>query len=135
MTRQEKKDALDSGKILYTYGGYRAWLEVDHKFGPYVLMYPNGDMDYMTGAWDWGTWIIEGEREFDFKPFDKVVVRDANNQRWKCALYSHYHENCTYQFICVGNAYKQIAHFKDNEKYLGTTDDIPGKWTAEDMEK
>jgi hypothetical protein len=77
----------------------------------------------------------EGEREFDFKPFDRVLVRDTDKQNWTCALFSHYNKNYTYQFIGVGNAYKQIAHFEGNEKYLGTTDDIPGKWTAEEMEK
>lgn len=64
--------------------------------------------------------IIE-EEEF-FKPFDRVLVRDADNEKWSCDLYSHYDNDCEeYNHICVGGGFNQCVLFEGNERLLGTT--------------
>ena len=74
------------------------------------------------------------KREFPFKPFDKVLVRDGDFV-WHCAFYSHINPNeSSWVFVCTGESmWDQIASYSGNEDKVGTTDDISDKWTAEDI--
>lgn len=58
----------------------------------------------------------------NFKPFDKVLVRDGNREKWQCALFSNYDKEQPYSFITTGDNYKQCIPFEGNEHLLGTTD-------------
>lgn len=55
----------------------------------------------------------------ELKPFDKVLVRDADNEEWKCNLFSHIDEDVYY--MCVSAGWKQCIPFEGNEHLLGTT--------------
>lgn len=57
----------------------------------------------------------------NFKPFDKVLVRDANNDIWVASMYGNYSTDDNW-FICVGNDWRQCIPFEGNEHLLGTTD-------------
>lgn len=57
---------------------------------------------------------------YNFKPFDKVLVRQNENTKWSCDIFSNY-LNGTYCYNCIGFAYKYCIPFKGNEDLLGTT--------------
>lgn len=58
----------------------------------------------------------------EFKPFDKVLMRDEDNQTWRVCLFSHYRENLHCPYVCVNcSAYKQCIPYEGNEYLLGTT--------------
>lgn len=55
----------------------------------------------------------------NFKPFDKVLVRDGNMEYWDADLFSSYHD----EFHCFRGSWEQCIPFnKDTEHLLGTTD-------------
>lgn len=58
----------------------------------------------------------------NFKPFDKVLVRDNDKYIWSVELFSFYRNKHGYPFRCVSNAYSQCIPFEGNEHLLGTTD-------------
>jgi len=57
--------------------------------------------------------------EHKFKPFDRVLVRDANDDVWRCQFYSHRHG---YLYVCLNGVHTQCIPFAGNEVLLGTTD-------------
>lgn len=57
------------------------------------------------------------------KPFDKVLVRDNNEQKWTVDLFSFYDKDLVYTHACVGHYVNQCIPYEDNEHLLGTTDD------------
>ena len=57
------------------------------------------------------------------KPFDKVLVRDNNEQKWTVDLFSFYDKDLVYKYVCVGHYVNQCVPYEDNEHLLGTTDD------------
>lgn len=61
------------------------------------------------------------------KPFDKVLVRDFNSERWSTAIYSHKQYDC---FVASGH-FRQCIPYKCNESLLCTTnncDDFYKTW-------
>lgn len=66
------------------------------------------------------------EQKFDIttlKPFDKVLVRDNDEQMWTTDIFSFYNEKHVYHFMCVGHYTNQCIPFEGNEHLLGKTDD------------
>lgn len=57
------------------------------------------------------------------KPFDKVLVRDNDEQMWTTDIFSFYNEKHVYHFMCVGHYTNQCIPFEGNEHLLGKTDD------------
>lgn len=68
------------------------------------------------------------ERECQFNPFDKVLVRDNENgsRVWKAAFYSHFYieRDNGYHVTTAGDFYLdgEIIPYEGNEHLLGTTD-------------
>jgi len=59
----------------------------------------------------------------NFKPFDKVLVRDADDGKWRCNWFSHYSgDGGVYRFVTTKCRYAQCIPFEGNEHLLGTTD-------------
>lgn len=54
-----------------------------------------------------------------FKPFDKVLVRDTNNQEWQCNFFSHKNENSVH---CTSLSWLQCIPYEGNEHLVGTKD-------------
>ena len=66
---------------------------------------------------DWSTFKVP-KKEYEFNPFDKVLVRNTEKEIWSAALFSHKEENQ----ICTTNnvAWEYCIPFKGNEHLLGT---------------
>ena len=59
----------------------------------------------------------------NFKPFDKVLVRDDDDEPWRIAFYGYYNKEAHYSHF-VGTCWgKQCIPYNDDTKHLlGTTD-------------
>lgn len=73
---------------------------------------------------------IEQKQESEFKPFDKVLVKDHDeDSEWRCGLFSHKKEDGLY--ICAGSIYEQCIPYEGNEHLLGTTQ-IPENYVVQE---
>lgn len=74
-------------------------------------------------------WYKNKKERFDpktLKPFDKVLVKDCSNDRWKVDFYSHKSENKYYPYKCIDNIYARCIPYNNDTKHLvGTTDEAP----------
>ena len=60
------------------------------------------------------------------QPFDKVLVRDSDGCRWRCAFYSHTRGNKEYKYMTMHLGYKRcIPYNNDTEHLLDTTEEAP----------
>ena len=61
------------------------------------------------------------------KPFDKVLVRDSEKDKWECELFSLMDENLIHKFKCCGLfSYIYCIPYNDETKHLvGTTEEAP----------
>lgn len=68
--------------------------------------------------------IEKSQPEFKdgLKPFDKVLVRDYDNEIWHANLFSNYMSEGSYGCVC--GAYKQCIPYKGNEHLLGTRNKV-----------
>lgn len=57
--------------------------------------------------------------KYKFKPFDRVLVRDADDDVWRCQFYSHPYEDF---HACLNGVHWQCVPYEGNEALLGTTD-------------
>ena len=56
-----------------------------------------------------------------FEPFQKVLVRDSCDDKWKADYFSHYDkDNSLFPYYCVGYCYKVCIAYEGNEHLLGT---------------
>lgn len=83
---------------------------------------------------DWSAFKTKKER-FDhntLKPFDKVLVRDNNEQNWRCDFFSFIHATKPRIICrCVTDIWKYTIPFNDETAHLvGTTEEAPEyyKW-------
>lgn len=71
--------------------------------------------------------IEEKEKpKYEFKPFDKVLVRDSTSEDWTAAFFSHVGDNpCRY--YASGSCYAFCIPYNERTKHLlGTTDNWKG---------
>lgn len=57
-----------------------------------------------------------------FKPFEKVLVRDNDEQAWCANYFSHYKNAPDYFYVCINGIYHYCIPYEGNEHLLGTTD-------------
>lgn len=73
--------------------------------------------------------MADEEPKCPFKPFDKVLVRDADKSEWGCEFFSRYLSDRPYPFDCLHNVYGQcIPYNEETEHLIGTTDAAPEKY-------
>lgn len=61
------------------------------------------------------------EPKCPFEPFQKVLVRDFCDEKWKADYFSHYDEdNSLFPYCCVCEHYKLCIAYEGNEHLLGT---------------
>lgn len=58
----------------------------------------------------------------EFKPFDKVLVRDNLKENWRCNIYSHKDNANLYHCTGKSNWWQYCIPYEGNEHLLGTTD-------------
>ena len=69
--------------------------------------------------------IVDIKKELQFKPFEKVLVRDSIDDVWRASFFSHIKENDgRYVTTCV--TWKFCIPYIGNESLLGTTKDVEG---------
>ncbi len=55
----------------------------------------------------------------EFKPFDKVLVRDDINEKWTIDMFSYYNrEDNDYPYVCVGNHYCYCVPYTEHTAHL-----------------
>ena len=60
------------------------------------------------------------------KPFDRVLVRNFKEYKWKCEHFSYFNEGNDYPCMCTSNSYSFCVPYNDETKYLvGTSDEAP----------
>ena len=65
--------------------------------------------------------VEENGKEFKLKPFDRVLCRDSETEKWCADFFSHSTEYEDYQ--CVGMTWKHCIPYNDRTAHLvGTTD-------------
>ena len=63
------------------------------------------------------------------KPFDKVLVRDINSEKWKIQLFSHIIKNCfPSEYHCIGSCYNFCIPYNDDTKHLVETNEEAPKF-------
>ena len=68
--------------------------------------------------------IVDLKPNIELKPFDRVMVRDSEDQAWQVSLFS-YKDSDSY-YCCNGCAWNQCIPYIGNESLLGTTKDVEG---------
>lgn len=70
--------------------------------------------------------VIELKPKVEFKPFDKVVVRDKEDLVWFADLFSHIDKENN-RFACVGNFWNVcLPYNEETAKLIGTTNNVEG---------
>lgn len=69
--------------------------------------------------------------DYNFKPFQQVLVRGNDIEEWMCGIYSHYDD--VLKLHCVmGAFYDDCIPYEGNKHLLGTTKEYkPKRWRAE----
>jgi hypothetical protein len=57
------------------------------------------------------------------EPFQKLLVRDSENQMWKISMWGCYQAGELYPYFTMAGCYKMCIPYESNEHLLGTTDD------------
>ena len=94
--------------------------------GRYLRYYPNSECLLFPSKdqRDWNKFIVpdqvnDQETKHQFKPFDKVLVRDGDTEAWKCNLFGYINKNGDY--MCVNGPWKQCIPYEGNDHLLGKT--------------
>lgn len=66
--------------------------------------------------------IVDLKPKVELKPFDKVLIRDINAEKWKASFFSYKEES---HYVCIeGHCWSQCIPYEGNEHLLGTTKDV-----------
>ena len=110
----------DGHNVYYTKDGWH-----DMYFPASCLLWPSKDCR------DWSKFTAPWYKKEKFdpktlKPFDKVLVRDDNKDKWFCEFFSHKLGANIFRYICISGGYKQCIPYNDDTKHLvGTKDEAP----------
>lgn len=64
---------------------------------------------------DWSKFNV-----YQLKPFDKVLVRDSDSERWRCDFFEQQEEKEDFKMRCFRCVWRQCIPYKGNEHLLGT---------------
>lgn len=142
------KDCPKGTKLYSTiFGEVEFGFIEDHSTYPIVLIL-NGGHEYLTSEGklfnqfdgecilfpskeqrDWSKFKVK-KHKFDhktLKSFDRVMVRDGNNEAWFCTIFSHLQsKDCGYPYNTASGIYVYCIPYNDDTKHLvGTTDEAP----------
>lgn len=117
-TSSELYDELNRNYILCfdKYGRYKT-TDRSETNGE-VMLFPS------KNCRDWNAENFElRKKESEFKPFDKVLVRDVISGVWMLAQYAFEDKGTEYKYNTVGGEYWQYCiPYEGNEHLLGTTE-------------
>lgn len=69
--------------------------------------------------------FVDIKKEHQFKPFEKVLVRDSIDDVWRASFFSHIKENDG-RYVTTCFTWKFCIPYIGNESLLGTTKDVEG---------
>ena len=119
---------IDTKKDNYTntiaYAGNLSDFKIgEHIFRSYIPA--SEDMkEKLFAAMDGAGYEWDGKtlkKKSQFKPFEKVLVRDNESLKWRCAFYSYFEPYSTYPHITSNGDYAMCISFEGNEHLVGTT--------------
>lgn len=89
-------------------------------FGGYsdaeCMLFPSKDQR------DWSKFRVTDQKpKTELKPFDKVLVRDLDSERWRCDFFEKQEENEGFNVRCFRGVWYQCIPYEGNEHLLGTT--------------
>lgn len=92
-----------------------------------------GDWNLSVCAFDWRSndYRIKPKSKSKFdprtlQPFDKVLVRDTDNEKWSCNLFSHITNENEFPYMCAWTSYRMAIPYNEDTKHLvGTTNVAP----------
>lgn len=58
------------------------------------------------------------EKNYEFKPFDKVLVRDDDGEKWDINLFKRYVEGEKFPYMCFDECFKQCIPYNEETAYL-----------------
>lgn len=61
----------------------------------------------------------ERKPKYEFKPFDKVLVRDDKKQIWQPDIFAYLEPDAATPFICIGNMWAFCIPYEGNEDKCG----------------
>lgn len=71
--------------------------------------------------------IVDLPKNCEFKPFDKVLVRQRETEEWRVNIFSHTDKTDEYlDHVCVNGRWEFCIPYIGNESLLGTTKDVEG---------
>ena len=89
-------------------------------------IFTNGNYIFISNQGSWEL-VHDKKPKFDpktLKPFDKVLVRDINSEKWKIQLFSHIIKNCfPSEYHCIGSCYNFCIPYNDDTKHLVETNE------------
>ena len=107
--------------------------QIEYDCNGECTLFPSKDQrDWSKFVRFWDKSKVEMFDEYTLKPFDKVLVRDNIDERWKAMFFSHIVNYIDiYRAICGYYAWEQCIPYNDETKHLvGTNEDCPEyyKW-------
>ena len=67
--------------------------------------------------------VVEIKKEHQFKPFEKVLVRDSYESKWRASFFSNIGESYA-KYVTTGLVWKFCIPYEGNEHLLGTTNNV-----------
>lgn len=80
--------------------------------------------DKLFKAMDKAGYTWDGEtlkKKPQFKPFEKVLTRNSESEKWGCTFYSHIEPSGIYHYVTTSGMYVMCIPYEGNEHLLGTT--------------
>lgn len=90
---------------------------LDANYDGECLLFPSKDNR------DWSTFKLP-KKEYEFKPFDRVLVRNTDNDTWQIDLFGWISNISNYEYQTMTSCYKQCITYEGNEDLLGTTNNL-----------
>lgn len=117
------------------YSWFPGDVKIQYTDAPFLFMEVDGDeltIKYLNNMEDFEKYTHREIKVEDilnievpkFKPFQKVLVRDSDNQEWRPQFFSYFRgEDSEYPYLCMGDSYKEMIPYEGNEHLLYTTND------------
>lgn len=90
---------------------------IDVNFPGECMLFPSKDNR------NWEAFAALLEASCLLKPYDRVLVRDRNHQKWNIDFFGYYFADEEFPYSCLGACYRQCIPYEGNEHLLGTSNE------------
>ena len=100
---------------------------MDKMIGNEYTVVEIGDGEYQLDGLYWFPFFVLEKIKpvkpaHEFKPFDRVLVRDEEYGIWRVDIFSHLNDKRDYRYRCLGNHWNLCIPYEGNEHLVGTAD-------------